>query len=74
MQKLQVQIETEFITLTNLLKFAGVVISGGQAHELIEEGLVSLNGQLVSEKRKKIRAGDVVKVKDLAEITVENEN
>lgn len=74
MQKLKVQIETEFITLTNLLKFAGVVMSGGQAHELIEEGLVSLNGQLVSEKSKKIRAGDVVKVKDLAEITVENEN
>ena len=74
MQKLQVQIETEFITLTNLLKFAGVVMSGGHAHEMIEEGLVSLNGQLVSEKRKKIRAGDVVKVKDLAEITVENEN
>lgn len=74
MQKLKVQIETEFITLTNLLKFAGVVMSGGQAHELIEEGLVRLNGQPVSEKRKKIRAGDVVKVKDLAEITVENEN
>ena len=74
MQKLKVQIETEFITLTNLLKFAGVVMSGGQAHELIEEGIVSLNGQPVSEKRKKIRAGDVVKVKDLAEITVENEN
>ena len=90
MQKFKVQIETEFITLTNLLKFAGVVMSGGQAHELIEEGLVvmsggqahelieeglvSLNGQPVNEKRKKIRAGDVVKVKDLAEITVENEN
>ena len=74
MQKLKVQLETEFITLTNLLKFAGVVMSGGQAHEMIEEGLVSLNGQSVSEKRKKIRAGDVVKVKDLAEITVENEN
>ena len=74
MKKLKVQIETEFITITNLLKFAGVVMSGGQAHELIEEGLVILNGQPVSEKRKKIRAGDVVKVKDLAEITVENEN
>ena len=49
-------------------------MSGGQAHELIEEGLVSLNGHPVSEKRKKIRAGDVVKVNDLAEITVENEN
>ena len=45
MEKLAVQIETEYITLTNLLKYAGVVISGGQAHELIEAGFVSLNGR-----------------------------
>ncbi len=74
MQKMNVQIETEYITLTNLLKYAGVVMSGGQAHELIEAGMVKLNGQPVSEKRKKIRAGDLVEVKDLAAITVENEN
>lgn len=74
MQKMNVQIETEYITLTNLLKYAGVVMSGGQAHELIEAGMVKLNGQSVSEKRKKIRAGDLVEVKDLAAITVENEN
>lgn len=71
---MNVQIETEYITLTNLLKYAGVVMSGGQAHELIEAGMVKLNGQPVSEKRKKIRAGDLVEVKDLAAITVENEN
>lgn len=74
MQKMNVQIETEYITLTNLLKYAGVVMSGGQAHELIEAGMVKLNGQPVSEKRKKIRDGDLVEVKDLAAITVENEN
>lgn len=74
MQKMNVQIETEYITLTNLLKYAGVVMSGGQAHELIEAGMVKLNRQPVSEKRKKIRAGDLVEVKDLAAITVENEN
>ena len=51
MQKLKVQIETEFITLTNLLKFAGVVMSGGQAHELIEEGLV--RGSLSAKSVKK---------------------
>lgn len=74
MQKMNVQIKTEYITLTNLLKYAGVVMSGGHAHELIEAGTVKLNGQPVSEKRKKIRAGDLVEVKDLAVITVENEN
>ena len=61
-------------TLTNLLKYAGVVMSGGQAHELIEAGFVSLNGQTVLEKRKKIRAGDEVTVKGMAAITVSNEN
>ncbi len=74
MEKLNVNIETEYITLTNLLKFAGVVMSGGQAHELIEAGHVRLNGVMVLEKRKKIRAGDKVTVKGLAVITVCNEN
>ena len=74
MEKLAVQIETEYITLTNLLKYAGVVMSGGQAHELIEAGFVSLNGQTVLEKRKKIRAGDEVTIKGMAAITVSNEN
>ncbi len=71
MEKLTVQIETEYITMTNLLKYAGVVMSGGQAHELIEEGCVSLNGNSVFEKRKKVYAGDVVVVDDMATITVE---
>ena len=74
MENLKIAIETEYITLTNLLKYAGVVMSGGQAHELIECGFVSLNGKPVTEKRKKIYAGDVVAVKGLATITVCNED
>lgn len=74
MENLKITIETEYITLTNLLKYAGVVMSGGQAHELIESGFVSLNGKPATEKRKKIYAGDVVAVKGLATITVCNED
>lgn len=48
-------------------------MSGGQAHELIEAGFVSLNGQTVLENAK-IRAGDEVTVKGMAAITVSNEN
>ena len=44
MENLKIAIETEYITLTNLLKYAGVVMSGGQAHELIEGGFVRLIG------------------------------
>lgn len=74
MEKLNIKIKTEYITLTNLLKYAGVAMSGGQAHELIETGCVSLNGQPVSEKRKKIRNGDIVTIKDLAIIRVCHED
>ena len=44
MEKITVGITTEFITISNLLKYAGVLETGGQAHEAIEAGVVMLNG------------------------------
>lgn len=44
MEKITVGITTEFITISNLLKYAGVLETGGQAHEAIEAGVVTLNG------------------------------
>lgn len=57
-----VKIETEFIKLDSLLKFAAVCGSGGEAKELILEGLVSVNGVPEFRRGKKIRAGDRVEV------------
>ena len=42
MEKITVGITTEFITISNLLKYAGVLETGGQAHEAIEAGVVTL--------------------------------
>lgn len=53
MQKETVEIRTEFITMDKLLKFSGVADTGGQAFLMVEYGVVRLNGQLVTEKRKK---------------------
>ena len=39
MEKITVGITTEFITISNLLKYAGVLETGGQAHEAIEAGV-----------------------------------
>ena len=47
MEKITVGITTEFITISNLLKYAGVLETGGQAHEAIEAGVVTLNGVIV---------------------------
>lgn len=74
MQKETVEITTEFITMDKLLKFSGVADTGGQAFLMVEDGVVRLNGQLVTEKRKKVHTGDVVNIDDQIELTVAKES
>lgn len=60
MEKQEVKISTEFIKLEGFLKFAGVVGTGGEAKLMIQNGEVSLNGEVCLMRGKKIRPGDVV--------------
>ncbi|MBW2736581.1 MAG: RNA-binding S4 domain-containing protein [Deltaproteobacteria bacterium] len=57
-----VKLTTELIKLDALLKVAAVADSGGQAKHWIQQGLVSVNGERVIQRGKKIRPGDVVDV------------
>jgi ribosome-associated protein len=50
----------DFIPLNNLLKVMNLVESGGEANQRITEGEVRVNGQIETQKRKKLRPGDVV--------------
>lgn len=70
MQKENVAITTEFITMDKLLKFSGVADTGGQAFLMVEDGIVKLNNKLVTEKRKKVFPGDVVNIDNQIELTV----
>lgn len=73
MQKETVAIITEFITMDKLLKFSGVADTGGQAFLMVKDGIVKLNGKLVTEKRKKVFPGDVVNIDDQIELTITKE-
>lgn len=55
-----IPIHTEFIKLQDLLKFANLVESGGQAKEYVQAGEVSVNGEVCLMRGKKIRPGDDV--------------
>jgi len=55
-----VEITSEPIELNKLLKFEALVASGGEANRVITEGLVRVNGEVETRKRKKIVAGDIV--------------
>ena len=57
----KIQIDTEFIKLDSLLKFAALVGTGGEAKYVISEGLVEVNGETCTQRGKKIRPGDKVK-------------
>lgn len=56
----KIAIKTEFIKLDSLLKFAGMVSTGGEAKELIADGQVQVNGEVCTMRGKKIRPGDTV--------------
>ncbi|MCC8069469.1 MAG: RNA-binding S4 domain-containing protein [Ruminococcus sp.] len=62
MESMEVQITTEYIKLDQLLKFAGLTDTGGLAKEIIQEGLVKVNGEVCTMRGKKIHKGDVVSV------------
>ena len=51
------------IELCQFIKFGGVAESGGEAKQLINEGLVTLNGAVETQKRKKLAVGDRVSVR-----------
>ena len=55
-----IKIATEYIRLCDLLKFAGIAMSGGQAKEMILSGDVSVNGEVCLLKGRKLRHGDTV--------------
>ena len=55
-----VTITTEYIKLQDLLKFANLVATGGEAKERIQAGEVTVNGEVCTMRGKKIRPGDDV--------------
>ena len=58
MQSEVIKIETPFIRLQDLLKFAGAVETGGEAKLLIQNGEVKVNGEACTQRGKKLRSGD----------------
>ena len=68
-----ISIHTDYIQLDQLLKYANILATGGQIKELLAEELITLNGTIVTEKRKKIYPNDVVSIGDKVSITVVKE-
>jgi ribosome-associated protein len=55
-----IEIHQQPIALYQLLKFEALVSSGGEAKAVIDQGLVLLNSQIETQRRKKVMSGDLV--------------
>ncbi len=56
----KINIVTEYIKLDSLLKLAALVGTGGEAKYVISEGMVTVNGEVCTQRGKKLHPGDKV--------------
>lgn len=58
------ELTSEYIKLESLLKIKGLVSTGGQAKVFIQNGEVSVNGEVCLQRAKKLKNGDKVRLFD----------
>ena len=68
-----IKINTPFIKLDSLLKFAGAAETGAIAKQFVQEGRVRVNGETCLSRGKKIKTGDKVSFLNI-DYLVENED
>ena len=56
-------LKSEYIELQQLLKIENYISSGGEAKYFLAENAVYVNGELETRRGRKLRVGDIVKIK-----------
>ncbi|WP_022665318.1 RNA-binding S4 domain-containing protein [Desulfospira joergensenii] len=62
--EIQVVLKKEPAELCKILKFENLVMSGGEAKQVIAAGLVRVNHEIETRKRKKIYSGDLIEFQE----------
>ena len=60
MEKFKLKEGEEYIALKDLIKILGWADTGGEAMSRIDNEEIKLNGTIETQRRKKVRSGDVV--------------
>jgi ribosome-associated protein len=66
----KIEINTEFIKLDQFLKWAAIAETGAFAKVMILNGDVKVNGEVVTQRGKKLRKGDIVEVEGVGEFEI----
>ncbi len=60
MTRLDVAVRGDMIRLGQALKLAGLAGSGGEARGLVEEGAVTVNGEVERRRGRQLHRGDII--------------
>jgi S4 domain protein YaaA len=60
----KVKIETEYITLGQLLKFTGIISFGSEAKTFLNEEEVLVNSEIEARRGRKLYPGYIIKIKN----------
>ncbi len=58
----KVKINTDYIKLDQFLKYIGIVQTGGEGKIIIKNERVKVNGEIITERGKKIKKGDKIEI------------
>ena len=61
---IEFKVTGDYIQMIQLLKATHLVATGGEAQIVVDQGLVTYNGEIDYRKRLKVKAGDVVEFDD----------
>ncbi len=67
-------IDTEFVTLGQLLKMTDAISSGGMAKWFLSEHDVYVNGEIDDRRGRKLRDGDIVNIPGVGRFRIVGEN
>ena len=56
----QISIKEDFIRLDSAMKLGDLVVTGGHAKIVIQEGEVKVNGEVCTMRGKKLHKGDII--------------
>ncbi len=59
---IEINIDSEYIKLDQVLKLADIASTGGHAKFLILEGLVKVNGEVETRRGRKLKTQDIIEV------------
>ena len=62
MQEETFELRSDVIDQLQLLKATGYAATGGEAKMMVEDELITVNGEVEGRKRRKLRTGDVVEI------------